>query len=176
MRGLAEKRRLHDGAGAEDHLRHAEREQLVRSLQGADATAHLHRHVAGRPHHAGHQRRVHRLTRERPIQIHHMQPSRAGIHPAPRHGGRVVAVNGCRVLDALAQLHTAPALDVDGRNDDHGAAFLAGTASKGDTPAFPMGHGDQRAPFVEGRAPARRGSCASAARNARPNALNTVSA
>ena len=88
---------------------------------------------------------------KRAIQIHDVNAARAQPRPALRHRYRIVSVHRCGLLHALSKLYATPALNVDGGNQD------------------------QSVPLVDGKSWLRE-SRASAMRNARPNALNIVSA
>ncbi len=66
---------------------------------------------------------IDRLALAGAIEIDEMQIGRALGHPAPRHGGGVVAEDGFLSVVALAKTHALAAAQVDGREDEHGAAL-----------------------------------------------------
>ena len=84
------------------------------------------------------------------------------------HLGRLPADVPDRLLDGAKVPHA----EIDDRDLLHGAGTPVASGRHPDAP----GAVDQSTPFVEGMAPARRSSRATAMRSARPNALNIVSA
>src|SRR5205085_1756161 len=68
-----------------------------------------------------HQIELDRLPRPRAVEVDHVQQLRSRPPPVSRHRHRVVAVDGLLCEVAAQQAHATPALQVDGRDDLHGA-------------------------------------------------------
>jgi hypothetical protein len=69
---------------------------------------------------------VHRLAGKGAVQVDQVQAPRAGIEPAPGHGGRVFAEGGRCVHVALLKAHALAVLQVDGGNQQHGSVVERG--------------------------------------------------
>ena len=62
-----------------------------------------------------------RLALPRPVQVDHVQPPRARLHPRQRGLERIVVVDGLLLVAAVREPHRVPVADVDGRVEDHAA-------------------------------------------------------
>ena len=153
---MREKFRLAYGARTDDHLIDAGIEIALDGRDLANAAADLHRNPVRDRADRANDRGIARCTGHRPIEIDEVQPLAAFGKPVPRHRDRIGAEHGDVVHATLAKAHALAVFDVDRGNDEHGTAYSL--------------------PFVDGILWPSRGSSVSAMRNARPNALNSVSA
>ena len=122
--GIAPRRLLHesgilDRGGADDDARDALFEPAVHRLHVAHAAAELHFH-----RHAGEnafdRRGVHRLAGEGAVEIDDVQPVEALGREGARLRGRVGVEHGRLRHVAAHQAHALAALEVDGREENHG--------------------------------------------------------
>ena len=113
--------RLLHGLGADDHVAHAGVEVGLDGFLAADAAADLDRQVRKGIGDAAHDLGVLRPAGEGAVEVDEVQAPGAGLQPAPRHRGRVVAEGGGSLHVALLEAHTLAVLEVDGRDQQHGA-------------------------------------------------------
>ena len=101
--GVAHEARVLHRGGADDDVAEAVVEVALDGVEVADAAAELHRDlVADLGQDRLHRRLVDRLAGEGAVQVDQVQAARAGLDPAPRHRGRVVAEDRRLVHVALA--------------------------------------------------------------------------
>ena len=86
----------------------------------ADAAANLDRQVGERRGDAADAIGVHRKTGHRAVEIHQVQPLRAGFDPAPRHGQRIIGEDRLVIHIALTQAYAPSVLEIDRGYQQHG--------------------------------------------------------
>ena len=119
--GVFQEARALDRGGADDHVAQAVVEIALDGVEVAQAAAELHRDlVADLAHDRLDRRLVDRLAGEGAVQVDQVQPARAGVEPAARHRGRVVAERGDGLHVALFEAHALAVFEVDRRDQQHG--------------------------------------------------------
>ncbi len=160
------------GLRPEHDARRAPGEHLRNSLLTAQAAADLHRDTRAREHRAGQLAVI--PPAEGAVQVHQMEPARAGAREGGGERERVVGVRGRRRHPPPPRTpgrrggrgegggrntrHT-PALHVHGRveiHPDDAEANRARRALRQPRPAWPVGHGRVREGWEEREVPARR--------------------
>ena len=105
---------------ADNHPRHAEIQRCLYGDHGTQPAAQLHRQgrlFADRFHLT----RVYGAAFHRAIEINDVDERRTFLHPVTRRVQRTLEVDGLFVHVALKQTHTTAVLDIDCRNNEHGA-------------------------------------------------------
>ena len=117
---LAHEVRGAHGLGADDDPAHAGAQVGLGGLDVADAAADLHRELREGGGDAAHDLGVDGAPGAGAVEVDHVQPPRAGLHPPPGDLHRVVAEHRHVVHAPLAQAHALAVLDVDGGDQLHG--------------------------------------------------------
>ena len=129
--GLGHQGRVVKGHGAEDDPADAGHQPALDRRQVADAAAQLDAHTepVDCRQDGAHRVRVQRPAGNGAVQVDDVQPAAPLRREGARLAGRVVAEHGDARHVAALEAHALAVLDVDGREEDHGALMAASAGS-----------------------------------------------